>query len=286
MSEKGLKVLKGIIDFYGTEVIDLVVIGRDNAVLNDFSEDIEKCAKKRQIETCYRNDSYVISTSYALAISWRWMIELNERVILITLHDSLLPKYRGFAPLVSQLINGENSLGVSAIKSSEEFDRGDIISQAQIEISYPIKIQEAIDKVVELYVQLTLSLMESIISNEDLLCHPQDDSKASYSLWRDEDDYKINWAMDAQAIIRFVNAVGYPYKGAKSTLSGINIRILDAYVLPDVEIENRTPGKVLFIKNGLPVVVCGKGLLQINQAIAEDTQESVLPLSKLRVRFS
>jgi methionyl-tRNA formyltransferase len=52
----------------------------------------------------------------------------------------------------------------------------------------------------------------------------------------------------------------------------------------DVNIENRTPGKVIFLENNLPVVVCGKGLLKIDRAIYDDGEDA-LPFSTFRILF-
>ena len=89
------------------------------------------------------------AVDYQLAIGWRWLISGTEN--LIVLHDSLLPKYRGFAPLVNSLINGEQEIGVTAIWAGPEFDAGEIIFQEKAGICYPIKIQEAIEIVSGLY---------------------------------------------------------------------------------------------------------------------------------------
>jgi methionyl-tRNA formyltransferase len=53
-----------------------------------------------------------ICSDFNIAISWRWMLKVSN---LIVIHDSLLPKYRGFSPLVNMLINGEDTLGVTVL---------------------------------------------------------------------------------------------------------------------------------------------------------------------------
>jgi methionyl-tRNA formyltransferase len=54
------------------------------------------------------------------------------------MHDSLLPKYRGFAPLPNALINGEREVGVTALFASEEYDMGDIVCQRRLAVEYPM----------------------------------------------------------------------------------------------------------------------------------------------------
>ena len=67
-------------------------------------------------------------------------------------HDSLLPKYRGFAPLVKGLICGETRFGVTALFGASQYDAGDILFQASVGITYPIAISDLITRVADCYV--------------------------------------------------------------------------------------------------------------------------------------
>ena len=79
----------------------------------------------------------------------------------------------------------------------------------------------------------------------------QDEKEATYSIWRDEDDYKIDWSKSSDEIKRLIDAIGYPYSGAiTSNSKGERIRILDAEIIDDVFCEVRHPGKVIFINKG------------------------------------
>jgi len=64
------------------------------------------------------------------------------------------------------------------------------------------------------------------------------------------------------------------------------MRVNDAEVLPDLLIENRKPGKIIFIQNGKPVVVCGMGLLKIISLTDDNTTQEMLPLKRFRIRFT
>lgn len=61
-------------------------------------------------------------------------------------------------------------------------------------------------------------------------------------------------------------------------------RILDCELFSDVKIENRTPGKLIFMDNKYPVIVCGTGLLKITEMV-DNERNDVLPLNKFRLRF-
>jgi methionyl-tRNA formyltransferase len=284
MSAKGLHALQASIASGFSPLINQVCIGRDSRVTYDFSNDIRDLCDSYGITWRYRDQANtLLKPEYSIAISWRWL--LREACNLIVIHDSLLPKYRGFAPLVSQLVNGESEIGVTAVWAKEDYDTGDIIAQSSIPITYPIKICDAIERISSCYEECILLLFRRIASKAEIISTPQDESLATYSLWRDEDDYWINWHDDAERIARFVDAVGVPYKGALSLCLGNQIVINQVHVVPNVMIVNRNPGKVLRIQDGYPVVVCGSGLLMITDAVDSYTGRSILPLKFFRSRF-
>ncbi|HEC15936.1 MAG TPA: methionyl-tRNA formyltransferase [Sedimenticola sp.] len=283
MTQKGHATLCAIAgQFQGA--IDAVIASRDAGLQKDYYEEIKELCSKHGIPFHDRADHHGIASEYAIAVGWRWLIDARPGR-LIVLHDSLLPKYRGFNPLVSALINGESKIGVTALFGSDEYDKGDIIARSVTEIGYPIKIQDAIDLLIPNYRKLAVKIVRTIAGGGAIQALKQNEEEASYSLWRDEDDYRIDWSQSSEAIKRFIDAVGYPYAGALTDVNNEAARILDAEVIGDVHIENRAPGKVIFIKDEKPVVVCGAGLLKINELIDDATKKSVLPLKKFRSRF-
>lgn len=285
MTQKGYEVLNEIILNNLHSHIESIIVSRDSNIQNDYYDEIVQLSNQNEIPCYDRNSAYTISANYCIAISWRWIINLPESSKLITFHDSLLPKYRGFAPLVNMLINKEKTIGVSAIFANSEYDKGDIIEQKKIDIEYPITIQEAINKVSKLYCDLACSIIRNLLLCKRLNTIIQNDFEASYSLWRDELDYKINWKDSATTIRRFVDSVGFPYKGASTFINNDLYRILSVTEIDDVNIENRAPGKIIFIDKGKPIVVCGKGLIRIDSMVNEDGI-NCLPLKAFRVRFT
>ena len=197
-----------------------------------------------------------------MAVGWRWIIEDSSN--LIVLHDSLLPKYRGFSPLTNMLVNGEKLIGVTAIMASESYDSGDILLQKRRKIKYPIKLNEAIDLISELYVKIVLEIYEAILKGK-LTFAKQNHSRASYSIWLDDYDYFVDWAWSSEKIRRFVDAVGFPFEGAKTKYNGDILILNKVDIVDDVFVEdrNRHLGKIIFLQNGFPVVICGQGLLKL-----------------------
>lgn len=287
MTEKGFGVARRLISEV-PNLVSMVVIGKDPAVANDYSREIAQYCQQHSIAYCFRGEEPPIDKdTYLFVVSWRWMVD-HPANRLIIFHDSLLPKYRGFSPLVNMLINGETLIGVSAVFGADMYDRGAIVGQRSTEISYPIKIAEAIKINSGNFEALAVELALIIAQGKDLSSQPQDDASASYSLWRDDEDYFVDWNQCARLIKRFVDAVGYPYLGAKTRTSTNDIVLLDEVdVVEDVDCELRQCGKVIFIEDGCPVVICGSGLLKIRQArvVSEDGPKEYLPLIRFRTRF-
>jgi len=291
-TKKGFLTLKSILERPDyTDYISYVVTDREKGVLKDFSYDIEElcklknipCLLKTEFEKKFNNEN--LKNFVLLAIGWKWIIDHPEVYII---HDSILPKYRGFAPLVNMLINGEKVIGASLIKGAKDFDRGEIILQKSITIEYPIKINDAIEKIAPIYIELTEFLIDSIISNKEVRGIPQNEKEATYSVWRDEYDYFINWSWSSDKIIRFIDAVGFPYKGAASYINGNKmVRILSAEKYPDLTIESSEDhiGKILFFDGDCPVVICGSGLIKITSILDDETSEP-LTIKKLKTRFT
>lgn len=282
LGEKGFNIIKSIHTQFPNHMF-VCVIGKDKGIENDFSSELEKFCQSQSIPYSFRGDTYPNDFNYALAIGWRWIINGIHQEKLIVFHDSLLPRYRGFAPLVNALLNREKQVGVTALYGAADYDCGAIIDQLSMFVRYPTSIQYEISKITRLYVDLAISVVNKAVNGE-IRGNAQDEDLASYSLWRDEDDYKINWNLSAEDIEHFVNCVGKPYRGAICYINGTLVRIHRCKAMPDLTIENRAVGKVIFLRNGLPTVVCGSGTLLVEDIKNEDGK-SILPLKSIRTRF-
>ena len=283
MTQKGFDVLNSLITSKQTQFIDFICIGKDSNLEDDFSDKIKELCEIHSIAYFFKESlsEKKLNSDFYIAISWRWLLDLPN---LIIIHDSVLPKYRGFAPLVNMLINGENEIGATAIFASNEYDKGEIIAQEKIAIQYPITIAEAINAVGNLYVNLVNQIISQGVSNS-FQPKVQNENEATYSLWLDQEDYFIDWNWTAEKIKRKIDACGFPYDGAKTILENDIIVVEKAEVEQDVQIENRTVGKVIFVKENCPIIVCGKGLLRLTAAKNVKTKENILPLSKFRLKF-
>jgi methionyl-tRNA formyltransferase len=277
MNSKGLFVLNNFIEKYGVNSVGYVVSEQDKAVHDDGFQDIKQLVQINNIPFYQRKqlDPKMEKkfSGLKIAIGWRWIIKNENNLIIF--HDSLLPKYRGFAPLVNSLINKEKLGGVTALFADSKYDRGAILAKKSTCFYYPIKIIEAIRQIELLYFDLVDEIWSRVLAGEKLIGYKQDENLATYSLWLDHEDYFIDWSWTAEKIKRFIDAVGYPFNGAKTTLNGEVIYFKDVGVLDDVVVEHRERhiGKVIFVEQGVPVVVCQQGLLTLKEITDENGNE-------------
>jgi methionyl-tRNA formyltransferase len=286
MTEKGYDLLRDTARKY-KHLFSLVVVGCDSNIENDFEAEIIDFCINEGIKSVRRRDFHRVASEYAIAVSWRWLID-HPPDKLIVFHDSLLPRYRGFSPLVNQLINGEKEIGVSAIFGDKAFDTGRVIFQSQSHIEYPMKIFDAMKINNANYLACANFVLDKISLSKALDSFSQDEGLATYSVWRDDEDYAIRWNDSASRIRRFIDAVGYPYRGAYTYYDKNKVIITSAEEVDDVTIENRDCGKVLFMDSGKPVVICGTGMLRINDGYTIKNREKIpfLPTPRFRIRFS
>ena len=292
-TEKGFSVLQAVNKSFEMDIH--VSTFREVKVANSFDEKIKLFAKKNKLPMYAWKDVRKEGINWLkknrigaiVCVGWRFMIPkdwinyLSGRVLIT--HDSLLPKYRGFAPLVSALINGEKETGLKVMLAGSEMDTGDIIYQRKIGISPNCTIDELIKVLLPLFDEGIVSSLKKIFSGK-IKRKKQDHSKATYSIWRDEIDLLINWNESASRIERTIRALGNPYMGARTRCDSEEVVVHKSEVVPGIPFEIQQPGKVWKLTHdGKPVVVCGKDMLIITEASIGD--KSLIPMKKLRVRF-
>lgn len=287
LGEKGFVSLKSFLSEFGNESVAYVIAARDKGISNDYFDNIEELCRVNDVafQDRAKLSVSVDSQLFSFSIGWRWMIEATER--LIVFHDSLLPKYRGFSPLVNALINKEDKIGVTALVATSEYDKGNILAQEAVGVLYPINIQQAIELITPIYVKLVLKVYSTLLSGSKLVGTKQDETNATYSLWRDESDYFVDWGKSAVDIKRFCDAVGSPFKGACTRADNRIIRLNHVKIFPDVQVESRTDhiGKIIFMNKNNPVIVCGSGLLEIITYQCDDDDDAIVNQLKFRTRF-
>jgi methionyl-tRNA formyltransferase len=160
-----------------------------------------------------------------------------------------------------------------------------VYAQSAAAIAYPIKVKQAYEKLAGCYTEVARRVITSLAAERlqaDL--HPQDERLVSYSVWRSPDDYAIDWNWPSSKIRRFVDAVGWPYQGARATFSGGCIIVDDVEEAAERQFEDRHPGKIWRVDDGVPEVICGSGMIRI--VLARDQNRERVRFTRVRDRFT
>ncbi len=213
-----------------------------------------------------------VKPDIGIVVGWYWIIKpdiLNKvRRGILGLHASLLPKYRGFAPLVWQIINGEKESGITLFYFDAGMDAGDIVGQKRFKIKEKDTINDVLSKANCSSIELIDTFLP-LIMNDTHHRKKQDHKKASYCSRRRPEDGHINWHLSNKEIHNFIRAQTHPYPGAFSIYKDKKIFILKSKILKSPYYG--IPGLVAQVKSNKVVITCGKDSLYIEKVIVEDT---------------
>lgn len=188
---------------------------------------------------------------------------LKEELLLtaplgaINVHGSLLPKYRGAAPIQHALINGEKETGVTTMYLNLGMDTGDIIHTAAIPITEEDHFASLYSGLAEIGAGLLLRTVSDIALGQAPR-QPQDDSQASYAPLIRPDDERIDWQQGAAAVRNRIRGL-YPKPGAHTLWQGKRLKIGQASIYEESSREQ--PGLMLENLPQGPRIACGEGSL-------------------------
>jgi methionyl-tRNA formyltransferase len=193
-----------------------------------------------------------------VATNWRTWIPPRVFTLppkgTLNVHDSLLPAYAGFSPLIWSLINGESHVGVTAHMMDETLDAGDIVAQEAVEIGPRDTTKDLFDKTLPLFGTLTVRGLKRIADGETDFVK-QDRSKASFFHKRAERDLLIDWTWTAEELDRLVRAQCAPYPSAFTFHKGRRLEIVEARVSEAV--YGGTPGRIFYREGDGVAIVAG-----------------------------
>jgi methionyl-tRNA formyltransferase len=183
-----------------------------------------------------------------------WMIAL-PRLGCINLHASLLPKYRGAAPIPWAIMRGERQTGVTTMKIDAGLDTGDILLAREMEI-HPDDTTETLGgRLSRVGAELMAETLQRL-ERGDIKARPQDHSRATLAPILKKEDGLINWLLSAQEIDRRVRGL-CPWPGAYTVFRGKGLQVWKAAVA-SMPASTMEPG-TLFGEGGRPLVICGDG---------------------------
>jgi methionyl-tRNA formyltransferase len=174
----------------------------------------------------------------------------------LNMHGSLLPKYRGRAPVNWAVLHGERSTGATLHYMAEKPDAGDVVIQQAVPILPDDTAKDVFDKVtVAAEIALDTVLPELIAGTAPRM--PQALAQGSYFGGRTAEDGRIDWTGSAPQIHNLVRAVAPPYPGALTTVAGIPSRVLKTRVLAETSPASARPS--VAVDEGRLIARCGGG---------------------------
>lgn len=208
---------------------------------------------------------------FGLAIGWykkipKVILDIPKKG-LAGIHGSLLPQYRGGAPLVWAMIQGEKMTGVSLFYFTEGIDEGDIIAQRSFEIKYSDYISD-IYKRMEWHAIEILKTELPNISNNTINTWKQPVSEP-IKVWpmRSPEDGIINWEQSAEQIYNFIRAQSRPYPGAYTYMNHTKVHIWKSKVIESIgnnELNHCKCGDMIKCETGFGfLAVTGSGILKV-----------------------
>ncbi len=175
------------------------------------------------------------------------------------LHASLLPKYRGAAPINWALICGETATGVTTMRMDAGMDTGPILLQQEVEIAPEDDALTLSQKLAALGAPLMAETLRRIEAG-DLAPKPQDHSQATLAPMLKKEDGLVDWNSPAGDIVNRVRGLA-PWPGAYTRFRGALLHIWKARSVGDWELAEQEPGTLL-VRGRRLLVTCGAGMLE------------------------
>lgn len=184
------------------------------------------------------------------------------------MHGSLLPRYRGKAPVNWAVLNGERQAGVTLHHMAARADAGDIVDQEAV----PIGPEDTAYDVMRRLVPAARRLLDrqiAALKAGTAPRHPQDEAQATYFGGRKPDDGRIDWRQPAHRVVNLVRAVAKPYPGAFTEVQGRRLMVWKAR---PADAGSGHPGEVLSLS---PLrVAAGEGAVELTEAAWSDGNAS------------
>lgn len=176
----------------------------------------------------------------------------------INVHASLLPRWRGAAPIQRVIEAGDSRSGVTIMQMAEGLDTGDMLLKGEIELTEEMTGGMLHDKLSEMGVQLILKVLQNL---DDIVPEKQNENETCYAAKIDKSECKIDFSMSAEVIERKIRAFN-PYPAMYFEYEGERFKILEAEAF--AENAGLPSGSIINSDTGL-LIQCGEGILSVNQ---------------------
>lgn len=189
----------------------------------------------------------------------------------INVHASILPKYRGSAPINWAITKGERITGVTTILMDEGLDTGDILMQRAIEILPEETAGELHDRLAHVGAETLIATLERWTRGE-IEPHKQKDSEATLAPLLRKEDGLIDWGLPAEKIFNQIRGMD-PWPGAYTYLAGKRLKVFRGYIIE--KRSRKKPGTILDTSDEGISVSTGEGCLLITEVQLESRKRVV-----------
>ena len=249
--------------------VPLVVTHRDDPAERVWFASVAELAAQRGLETIAPSDpnsADVVARIEAIApdfiFSFYYRRMLSPTILALArrgafnMHGSLLPKFRGRAPVNWAVLMGESETGATLHKMTEKPDAGEIVDQESVPIGPDDLAADVFRKVTAAAETVLRRCLPRILAGT-AETRPQDFSLGSYFGGRKPEDGRIDWSKSAAEIHNLVRAVAPPYPGAFSEHPGKRMRILRSRIVPEKTSRRGVTGP--YREDGAWFAECGDG---------------------------
>ncbi len=180
----------------------------------------------------------------------------------LNVHGSLLPQYRGAAPVDWAILHARKETGVSVIRMNERMDAGDVMLRKSLEIDPQVNAQELKERLAKLGAAALIEALKAIETGQAVF-EPQDEAKVSFAPKLTRELGRIDWSHSAVDIHNQVRGLS-PWPGAFTGFEGKRLKVLETGVFDETLLRG-LPGEIIHTLPEGFVVACGQGQILIKR---------------------
>ncbi|KQU02563.1 methionyl-tRNA formyltransferase [Rhodococcus sp. Leaf7] len=276
----GHKTLQSIVESEHKVVLVVTHPPSEHSYESIWSDSVEELARKHDIPVhlALRPDdamrAAVAEAQPDIIVANNWRTKLPRDIYdlpphgTLNLHDSMLPRFTGFSPVIWSLISGASETGLTAHRMDDELDTGDVVVQRAVPIGPRDTATQLVQATIDLIPEVLTEALDAI-ADGTASWTPQDLAQRTFFHKRADIDSRIDWRWPADDIDRLVRAQSDPYPSAWTHHRGRRISIVKAHVSEGI--YGGTPGRIFIHEgDGMAIVAGPNAHLGRNHALVVD----------------
>lgn len=185
----------------------------------------------------------------------------------VNVHGSLLPEYRGAAPMQRAIIDGKKTTGITTMLMAAGLDTGDMLLKSEIEIGENDNFEVIHDRLADCGAKLLMETVEKIEKGE-IVPEKQDDSLATYAAKIEKSDCLLDFSRPARELHNLIRGLSPIPLSFTHTPDGKLLKVVESRVIDDEKMTDKPCGTVISVGNDIKVA-CGKGVLSFVTVVPE-----------------